>query len=473
MRRVRVRHVSVIAALLGVVFSIVTLMGCARQSALVALPSVNSTFVDVDGLQQAPGKVVATYPTEELSLGEDGQAGMPQFLDGTLYTFVYRNSGANEDIWTTAWDQATGKKLWSVRTNAAEYVAPYTTFVSDGQRLFFVSRDPSMNFKESIVCLDRTTGATLWNYALAHGACSSIAMRISEKLHTADRLYMIDGGSSGEASATSEVSFAGGVRTLNAGTGASLSYIDWPAFSQGGMRGDGQLLCDGATLYASIPESVYPVEKSSLVAFDLATNRQLWTASIDGDVIEGMVKEGNLLVVPRMFFSPANKNPQWWIDTWKTGTDLIQRLWTHQINASTVYGQNPREISLAADGIHVYLQDSKGVLMALDLATGKESWRQQFAPYKTNFTDGSMEDMKKLYDLYPDMTLRMTKSVLYVQDGGGLVVAIDSTTGDRLWEKRISQVTWHQTHTDNMFAFWPVDKGFMVVMSDGTVSLLQ
>jgi outer membrane protein assembly factor BamB len=67
----------------------------------------------------------------------------------------------------------------------------------------------------------------------------------------------------------------------------------------------------------------------------------------------------------------------------------------------------------------------------------------------------------------------MTKSVLYVQDGGGLVVAIDSTTGDRLWEKRISQVTWHQTHTDNMFAFWPVDKGFMVVMSDGTVSLLQ
>jgi hypothetical protein len=97
-------------------------------------------------------------------------------------------------------------------------------------------------------------------------------------------------------------------------------------------------------LYASIPESVYPVEKSSLVAFDLATNRQLWTASIDGDVIEGMVKEGNLLVVPRMFFSPANKNPQWWIDTWKTGTDSIQRLWTHQINASTVYGQNPHHL---------------------------------------------------------------------------------------------------------------------------------
>jgi outer membrane protein assembly factor BamB len=174
-----------------------------------------------------------------------------------------------------------------------------------------------------------------------------------------------------------------------------------------------------------------------------------------------------------MFFSPANKNPQWWIDTWKTGTDSIQRLWTHQINASTVYGQNPREISLAVDGIHVYLQDSKGALMALDLATGKESWRQQFAPYKTNFTDGSMEDMKKLYDLYPDMTLRMTKSVLYVQDGGGLVVGIDPATGKKLWEKRISQVTWHQTHTDNMFAFCPVDKGFMIIMSDGTVSLWQ
>jgi outer membrane protein assembly factor BamB len=79
--------------------------------------------------------------------------------------------------------------------------------------------------------------------------------------------------------------------------------------------------------------------------------------------------------------------------------------------------------------------------------------------------------MGTLYDLYPDMTLTTTRDVLYVQDGGGLVAALDPATGKELWNKRISQVEWHQTYVMNRFVFQPVDKGFVVITDDGKVEL--
>jgi outer membrane protein assembly factor BamB len=69
------------------------------------------------------------------------------------------------------------------------------------------------------------------------------------------------------------------------------------------------------------------------------------------------------------------------------------------------------------------------------------------------------------------MTLTTTRDVLYVQDGGGLVAALDPATGKELWNKRISQVVWNQTSFDNQFVLQLVDKGFFVIASDGKVTL--
>jgi outer membrane protein assembly factor BamB len=121
--------------------------------------------------------------------------------------------------------------------------------------------------------------------------------------------------------------------------------------------------------------------------------------------------------------------------------------------------------------MHVYVQGTKGMLMALDLATGKEAWRHQFASYKMPIREGP--DTGKLYDLYLDMTLTTTRDVLYVQDGGGLVAALDPATGKELWNKRISQVVWNQTSVDNTYVMQVVDKGIAVIMSNGTVSIWQ
>jgi len=177
-----------VAGLLILTLLSTAMTGCQNQA---TSGTVNSTFVDVNGLPTAPTKVAASYATENLNLGNDSCAGTPQFLDGTLYTFSYHDDLTQ---WTTAWDQATGKKLWSVATNASVYMPPYTTFTTDGKYLFFVRTDLFKSGEPgvvaSIACLDKTTGATLWQSIPAHASSrdfnilSNIAVRIDEQKQT-------------------------------------------------------------------------------------------------------------------------------------------------------------------------------------------------------------------------------------------------------------------------------------------------
>jgi len=445
----------IIAGLLVLSLLSTAMTGCQNQA---ASGTANSTFVDVNGLLTAPTKVAASYATEDLNLGNDSCAGIPQFLDGTLYTFSYRSDLSQ---WTTAWDQTTGKKLWSVCTNASAYIPPYTTFTTDGNHLFFVRTDMlksgAPGVVTSIACLDKTTGATVWE-SMSFSVLSNIVVHINENSHIADRLYVIGGEGFTSVSQTIDVHHQG-IWIWDATTGASLGGIDWPALSTLSSN-NGQLLCNGATLYASIPESTkaeYPTQKSSLVAFDLTRNKMLWKASIDGEGTN-LVKQGNMIVFIR---SAALSDD--WIDVWQIGTasDSAKRLWTHQIDMVAT--------NFAVDSTHVYLQASKGTLVSFELATGKEAWRHQFASYKMPIREGP--DTGKLYDFYPETALTTTRDVLYVQDGGGLVAALDPATGKALWNKRISQVVWGQTSVDNTFVFHPVDKGFLVIASDGKVTL--
>jgi len=456
----------IIAGLLVLALLSTTITGCQNRA---MSGTVNSTFVDVNGLLTAPTKAATSYATEYLSLGNDGCAGIPQFLDGTLYTFSYHSDLSQ---WTTAWDQATGKKLWSVCTNASTYIPPYTTFTTDGNHLFFVRTDMFKSGEPdvvaSIACLDKTTGATLWESTptvtspFVFGVRSNIAVRINEQSHTADRLYVIGVEEQASTSIPATVDARGtGIWIWDATTGALLGRIDWPAFSVR-LGSGGRLLCDGTTLYASIPESANPPSHSALVAFNLDTNKTLWTEHVSGEATN-LIKQDNMLILPRTTMSDDNRQ-EWWIDVWKVRTGIFDRtelLGGHQFDIAAT--------NFAVDSTHLYLQGSDGTLTARDITTGKEVWRHQFASYKTPITDGP--DYGKLYDLYPDMILTATRDVLYVQDGGGLVAALDPATGKELWNQRISQVVWGQTHTDNLFVLQLVDKGFLVIASDGNVDL--
>ncbi|MHB8107675.1 MAG: outer membrane protein assembly factor BamB family protein [Candidatus Cryosericum sp.] len=474
MRKAELNRLSVIAVLVSVILA-TAMTGCRNR----ATPStVNRTFVDVVGLPAAPTKVVTSYATEDLNLGNDRWAGMPQFLDGTLYTFSYHSDLSQ---WTTAWNQETGKKLWSVLTNVDTSIVPSAAFTTDGTHLFFVRTDISTlgepGVVASIACLDKATGTTVWQStptvasSFVFGVRSNIAVHIDEQSHTADRIYVIgaEERTSTAVPPTDEVRHPG-IWIWDATTGKLQDRIDWVVLSIH-PEASGQLLCDGETLFASIPESsgqffpqqpAYPAGvHSAIVAFDLVTNKAVWTDGASGEATN-LIKQGDVLVLPRTA-QDYNGKPEYWIDVWKsalpTAPDDTMRLWTHQIDTAPV--------NFAVDGLHVYVQGAKGMLTAFDLATGTEAWSHPFAPYKTPVTDGPA--MGTLYDRYPDMTLTTTRDILYVQDGGGLVAGLDPAMGKELWSKRISHVVWGQTGTQNLFVVRPVDKGFYVVASDGKV----
>jgi outer membrane protein assembly factor BamB len=444
----------------------------ASESDCATSSTINSTFVAVDGLLAAPARVVTSYPTENLHLGDDSYAGTPQFLDGTLYTFSYHSS----DQWTTAWDQATGKKLWSVLTNADTSISPNATFTTDGKYLFFIRQEtfPSQGMPDSIepcvVYLDRATGATPQDRdipleivgQLHTTILSNLVLHVNQQDHTPDKMYLLCDEEQKNPSAPSSpmtdraTGRGAEIRVRDIATTSMLDSIDLKGLSlYPGTRG--QLLCDSETLYACIPASA---TSSLLAAFDLNTNKMLWSERLTGEVTD-LVKQGNKLIV---LLSDSKQERS--IDVWSIDTGIFHKmglLWTRQIDT------NPA--NFAVDYARVYVQESGGTLMALDLSTGKEAWKHQFAPYKTPISDGP--DAGKLYDLYPNMTLTTTRNVLYVQDGGGLMAALSPATGNEIWSKRVSQVVWHQTYVDNTLVFQPIDKGIAVIMSDGTVSIWQ
>ncbi|RIE08096.1 hypothetical protein SMC3_06840 [Candidatus Cryosericum hinesii] len=477
----------IIAGLLVLALLSTAIAGCKKSTVpgsgnSTTSGTVNSTFVDVGGLLVAPAGVAASYPTEELNMGNDSGDGLPQFLDGIIYTFTYRDrSDGDQDTWTTAWDQATGKKLWSVCTNARTWTD--TPLYSSGNHLFYVSSvltfDTKLNANTasvSIVCLDKATGATIWKNDMFTAspfffeANSEIAMHISKQNGLADRLYVVgelvaavplpDPSATTVPDMTPKTSNPG-IYILDGADGKLLGHMDLPALTL--SNGSGELLCDGATLYASIPESTeaeYPAQKSSLVAFDLTTNKILWQESIDGEG-SNLVKQKDMLVFVR---NARSSDP--WIDVWQIGNNGAARLWTRKVDATfEIRSFTP----FAIDNTHVYLQGSEGELMALDLGTGKEMWNYRFAPTKGSVLDGP--NTIKSIDTYPAMTLTTTRDVLYVQDGGGLVAALDPTTGKRLWDKRISNLQIGEKSTSGMFVFQPVDKGFYIITSNGNVNM--
>lgn len=451
----------IIAGLLALALLSTALTGCSRSTVPNAgdgptSGTVNSRFVDVDGLLTAPTKVVTSYPTEDLNLGNDANAGVPQFLDGVLYTFSYVSG--NENAWMTAWNQTTGKRLWSVDTGLRWVM----TLVSDGEHLFPHTDD-------TFYCLDKKTGATVWKNTLtatspyAFGLSGEIVLHINMQDGIANRVYVL--GTETKDVDTGSEQRNPGICILDGANGKLLGRIDWPALTL--SSGKGELLCDGTTLYASMPESTkgeYPAQKSSLVAFDLTTNKILWQETVDGEG-SNLVKQGNMMVFIR---SAAFIDD--WIDVWQIGdtTASATRLWTRKIEEKqSAYHVFP----FAVNNAFVYLQGEQGTLMALDLLSGKEAWNHQFAPIKEPMTEGP--DMGKEHDTYQLMTMTMTRNALYVQDGGGLLAVFDPATGKELWNKRISQVIQNQTSVAGAYVMQVVDKGIAVIMSNGIVSIWQ
>ncbi len=76
-----------------------------------------------------------------------------------------------------------------------------------------------------------------------------------------------------------------------------------------------------------------------------------------------------------------------------------------------------------------------GTLMAVDERTGAQKWSYSAGTYSFPFRG---ETSVSLVDWYLHLLPMATRDILYVQEGESCLVALDPTTGAKLWQKPCS-----------------------------------
>ncbi|MFZ2413043.1 MAG: PQQ-binding-like beta-propeller repeat protein [Candidatus Cryosericum sp.] len=492
MRTVSSQQVSAIALVTCMIVIVASMAACGKQDPATVLPSVNNTFVVVNGLRRAPANAVVTYLTEDLNLGDDGTSGFPVLVGGSMYTIKETDNGKTQ---LTKWHLDTGEKGWSVAVSPTPWPAslssaiggdpwPDDSLPSAYENLYYVGT--TLTPHDSIVCITNSSGVLTWSQPLSMVAgayyeiISAITPLVTPGQKASDNLVcavVVERAASGDNS---------GIWIWHS-NGILDHRISYP------MTNPIDPICipvlyDGATIYAALPVSS-PHDKSilkteygntytDLVAISTATWRVKVLYSFPG-LVHQLVKQGDALVLLRERWSTN-------VDTASPAIDVVSLDAAAGQHAVTSFEDGTPWTSIAVDSTRIYAAatgsslssfgntsetSADGTLTAFSLAALKKDWTVQFAPYKSTIMDGP--GVGEPVDYYPKMVLAATKDVLYVQDGGGLVVGIDSATGRRLWEKRMSQVDWHQTYTLNQFLLQPVDLGFRVIQSDGTISIWQ
>ncbi len=458
MRKVDPQYIPMTAALMVIVL-LVSITGCERQATVAASPTVNSTFVDVDGLRQAPGKAISVRSTQDLHLGASVGAGPPALVNDAMYALTTAKDGST---WMTKWHLATGTKGWSVPVSPVPWTASLSC--ADGN-IFFAGN--SMGYHNAVACMDDGSGALRWNNLLSaatgngNDTVLSAVVPIAGRDHTLNTDQICAVVSDVTPLALTNDS---GIWVWNA-TGILAAKIVYPTLRYTSPTTmPVPLLYDGVTIYAALPVTV-PHDRTvittdrkddctDIVAVSAATHRVRVLKSFCGSIRQ-LIKQDDRLIMLR-----ENMDGTTTIDVLTPGT------WAYDVTETSCVGGR-RWTSIAADSARIYAAGD-GTLTSFSTASLNKLWTVQFKPYTSRGADHA--DGGELVDFYLTITLTVTRNVLYVQDGGGLLLGVDPASGRNLWEKRISWVLWYWDHTDSLFLLQPVERGFRTILSNGTVS---
>jgi hypothetical protein len=251
MGKAGLRQVSTVAVLMIVVLAATTLSGCRSADLPVSVGphTVNDTFVDVNGLKQAPSKVTLSYPTQKAGYNGMQYANVPNSLDGILHA-MSQEAEDNYEVRTTAWDQMTGKKIWSIVGYGVDdqWSAYDTDSIYTGN-----------------VCLDRATGSMKWrsvfpdSKTVFRNMCSTILPDTSKSNPIANRLYAVEAAGQnienvdqyGRQIRVPNVEDYSGIYVWDASNGKFIDYIKYPTLSTD-FGPPISLLYDDGTIYADL-----------------------------------------------------------------------------------------------------------------------------------------------------------------------------------------------------------------------------
>lgn len=448
--------------MLTIMIVLTAMTGCSRQTPVTASSTVNPAFVDVGGLRRAPVRTVSSHPMEDLRLGNPDDTGSPACIDDALYTCTRKKDGK---LRMTKYHPVTGEQGWSVSMDLVPHPWLVSLSRADGNVYFAAS---TTAYHDTVVCMDDRSGALHWIKPLSNTTGNGISTILSAVVPVAgrDRTLATDQVCA-VVSVTNPLAptNGSGIWVWNA-TGILAARIVYPTLRYVvPTTTPVPLLYDGATIFAALPVTT-PHDRTvittdgkddctDLVAVNAATHSIHVLKSFCGRVRQ-LIKQDNRLIM---------------LQEGGDGTTTIDMLApaarAYETTEQSCAGGR-RWTSIAADSTHIYAADDGGTLTSFSSVSLDKIWTTQFAPYKSRVADHV--DGGELVDYYPAMTLITTRNVLYVQDGGGLVAGIDQASGTKLWEKRISRVTWHADHTDNLFLLQPVEQGFRIILADGRVS---
>ncbi len=422
--------------------------------------STNPTYTDVAGCISAPTKVLASYCTEDTGLGNDSYIGGPQVIGNSIYTFSY---AANEHICLTAWDRKTRGRRWSIDTNSELRTSMQPRpLASDGKRLFavFVNSYIDEFSNDAVVCIDAATGKTVWNnvslatpsYAFSVDGNCNIALHVDNATGIADKLYMV----AHEARLDEhriECDRNAGVWCLKAATGKFIGRFDLPV-SSGWVRPCG-LVCDAATLYVCAATTNEKPYASTFVGYSVDSGKKLWEENIPGMCDDNLRKQGNIIVFRYNDI----------LSIWRTGTGIPMKLWAKELDTRISAGLYS---DYAIDGLRLYLEGKGETVSAFGIETGKEMWNRGL---NVHYQRHDADKYSRIENIEPAMDITSTRNVLYINDGGGMIHALDPASGEILWTKKFSQVEWHQTYTANQFIVDYGDDSVTIIMADGRVNV--
>ena len=442
--------------------AVVLLTGCGVPPAASECPyDTGSMYWDVQGVQQAPTTSAWTHVWNQ-SYRNQIIPVLGTVAEGRLYQ---GGQGLLE------LDVTTGKELLNVNwTKQHPVYLNSSPLLWQGKLYGIVSEQKETEMQgvgllyQRLSCLDATTGKILWQsdeVGTGEKPCG-LPLLLGGKVYLAACFPVPESGKALET----DVHAAVGI--WDASTGKLRGRIPLP---NGTYPGFTNLVSDGTSIYGNARYTfAWSRIRSSLFRYDPATAKMVWSISYPttpGDftnIYAALAVDGATLVT---VFQTADNYAD-------DGTGGTQRhtaaafdmatghlLWIKTAEAPPAYVAQYPCVALQ-QGV-AFLTIHEGTLMALDERTGIQKWSFDSGAFSLpGETAGSHIDVH--YALIP----MATRDVLYLREGESVLVALNPTTGAKLWQKTLLTQEEQGTEEKQLCCIVPVDKGLIIVTANSS-----
>lgn len=315
---------------------------------------------------------------------------------------------------------------------------------------------------QRLVCLDATTGRIVWKsdeIGTWEKPCGH-PLLLQGKIYSAACFPVPPQGKALEANVHAAVG------VWDARTGKLMNRITLPS---GAFPYLTQLVSDGTFIYGSTDyEFAWSRWRSSLFSYDPATAKIRWstvypsTSKDFSNIYTALaVAQGSLVSVCQVqdnYNDHTGGAQHRTAAAFDTATGHILWVKTKDL-PNTIHTTQTPDVAIRS-GIALFTI-CDGTLTAVDDRTGVQKW---------SFNAGTCafkgESPGSSVNWYLNLAPMATRDVVYVREGNSSLVALDSATGTRLWQKTLLTEEEEELEKKEVCDVIPVDEGLVVITAN-------